>query len=148
VQQIATPAELYEHPRNRFVADFIGKVNLFDASVLSQRDKTLTCTAKGLGQLAIDTDKSAGGTVTIAVRPEKLKISKARPSGRGAICVNGKVRDVAYFGDTSQVVLSIPDGIDLEISVQNDSRTGGAGVERGQTVWAAFNTDDALVLTE
>ncbi len=148
VQQIATPAELYEHPRNRFVADFIGKVNLFDASVLSQKSRTLTCTAKGLGKLAIDTDKSAGSAVTIAVRPEKLKISKAKPAGKDAICVSGKVRDVAYFGDTSQVVLTIPDGIDLEISVQNDSRTGGAGVERGQTVWAAFNPDDALVLTE
>jgi spermidine/putrescine ABC transporter ATP-binding subunit len=148
IQQIATPAELYEHPRNRFVADFIGKVNLFDASVLGQKGKTLTCEAKGLGKLAINSEKGAGSRVTIAVRPEKLKISKAKPPAKKAVSISGQVRDVAYFGDTSQIVISIPDNMDVEISVQNDSRTGGAGVERGQTVWASFNPDDALVLTE
>jgi spermidine/putrescine ABC transporter ATP-binding subunit len=148
VQQIATPSELYEQPRNRFVADFIGKVNLLDASVLSQKSGMLTCNAKGVGKMAIGTDKSAGVSVTIAVRPEKLKLSKAKPVGKDMVGVSGKVRDVAYFGDTSQVIVSIPDGLDLEVSVQNDSRTGGSGFERGQAIWASFNPDDALVLTE
>ena len=82
VQQIATPSELYEQPATRFVADFIGKVNLIDAKVLSQSGKSISCDAKGLGKLNFDTDKTCGDNVAIAVRPEKLKISKAEPKAR------------------------------------------------------------------
>ena len=58
VQQIATPSELYEQPATRFVADFIGKVNLIDAKVLGKSGKSISSDAKGLGKLSFDTDKS------------------------------------------------------------------------------------------
>lgn len=148
VQQIATPSELYEQPATRFVADFIGKVNLIDAKVLSRSGKSISCEAKGLGKLTFDTDKTCGDTVAVAVRPEKLKISKAEPKAAGLIKVAGKVRDVAYYGDTSHIVVSIKGGPDLQVNVQNDSRTGGSGVERGQAIWVSWMPDDSLVLTE
>ena len=112
VQQIAAPSELYEQPATRFVADFIGKVNLIDAKVLSKTAKAITCEAKGLGKLNFNTDKACGDTVAIAVRPEKLKISKTEPKAAGLIKVSGKVRDVAYYGDTSHIVVSIKGGHD------------------------------------
>ncbi|MEQ1524912.1 MAG: ATP-binding cassette domain-containing protein, partial [Aestuariivirga sp.] len=105
VQQIATPSELYEQPATRFVADFIGKVNLIDAKVLSRTGKSISCEAKGLGKLKFDTDKTCGDKVAIAVRPEKLKISKAEPKAASLIKVQGNVRDVAYYGDTSHIVV-------------------------------------------
>jgi spermidine/putrescine ABC transporter ATP-binding subunit len=74
VKQLATPSELYEKPSNRFVADFIGKVNMFDAKVLSQKGRALACEAKGIGRVEIPTDKSCSGNVTIAVRPEKVEL--------------------------------------------------------------------------
>ena len=148
VQQIATPVELYEQPATRFVADFIGKVNLIDAKVLSRSGKSISCEAKGLGKLNFNTDKTCGETVAVAVRPEKLKISKTEPKAAGLIKVSGKVRDVAYYGDTSHVVVSIKGGPDLQVNVQNDTRTGGSGVERGQAIWVSWMPDDSLVLTE
>ena len=148
VQQIATPAELYEHPASRFVADFIGKVNLIDARVLDQKAKTLTCDVKGLGQVELPADKAMGGNVAIAVRPEKLKISPAEPAGASLIKVEGKVRDVAYYGDTSHVVVAVKEGLDLAVNVQNERRAGGAGVERGQKVWVHWSPEDTLVLAE
>ncbi|MGE3832879.1 MAG: ABC transporter ATP-binding protein, partial [Parvibaculaceae bacterium] len=148
VQQIATPAELYEHPASRFVADFIGKVNLIDARVLDQKAKRLTCDVKGLGQVELPSDTEMGGNVAIAVRPEKLKISSAEPAGARIIKVEGKVRDVAYYGDTSHVVVAVKDGLDLAINVQNEKRAGGAGVERGQKVWVHWSPEDTLVLAE
>ena len=148
VAQIATPAELYEHPSNKFVADFIGKVNLLDASILKQKGKTISCNTQGLGKFDIDTDKTCGATATIAIRPEKLKLSTAEPKGAGLVKVKAKVRDVAYYGDTSHVIADTDSGKELEINVQNDSRTGGSGVERGQKLWVHFNPHDALVLTE
>ncbi len=146
VQQVATPAELYEHPRNRFVADFIGKVNLIDAKVLGQQGATIACEAKGLGRVELPSDRQVGGGVSIAVRPEKLKIATAEPTA--AIKVQGKVRDVAYYGDTSHVLIEARDGLGLSVNVQNDSRVGGAGVERGQNVWVHWAPEDSIVLTE
>ena len=147
VQQIATPAELYEQPRSRFVADFIGKVNLIDAKVLGQKGKAITCEAKGLGKVEIASDKTVGGSFAIAVRPEKLKITTTEPMS-SAIRLQGKVRDVAYYGDTSHVLIEGKDGLDLSVNVQNDTRTGGAGVERGQSVWVHWASEDSIVLTE
>jgi spermidine/putrescine ABC transporter ATP-binding subunit len=148
VQQIATPSELYEQPATRFVADFIGKVNLIDAKVLSKSSNSIACEAKGLGKLNFNTDKTCGDTVAIAVRPEKLKISRTEPQSAGLIKVSGNVRDVAYYGDTSHIVVSIKGGHDLQVNVQNDTRTGGSGVERGQAIWVSWMPDDSLVLTE
>ena len=135
-------------PPTRFVADFIGKVNLIDAKVLSHSGKSITCEAKGLGQMKFNTDKTCGDKVAVAVRPEKLKISTTEPKAAGLIKVSGKVRDVAYYGDTSHVVVSIKGGPDLQVNVQNNTRTGGSGVERGQAIWVSWTPDDSLVLTE
>ena len=148
VQQIATPSELYEQPATRFVADFIGKVNLIDAKVLNKTTKTITCEAKGLGKMTIATDKACGAKVAIAVRPEKLKLSKVKPTGAKLMAIEGNVRDVAYYGDTSHVVVSAADGLELQVNVQNDTRTGGSGVERGQKIWVSWTPDDSIVLTE
>ena len=147
VQQIATPAELYEHPKSRFVADFIGKVNLIDAKVLSQKGKAIICEAKGLGRVEVSSDKQVGGGVAIAVRPEKLRITKTEPKS-AAIRLQGTVRDVAYFGDTSHVLIEGKDGLDLSVNVQNETRSGGAGVERGQSVWVHWAPEDSIILTE
>ncbi|MBG1232068.1 ABC transporter ATP-binding protein [Aestuariivirga litoralis] len=147
VAQIATPAELYEHPQNRFVADFIGKVNLLDAKVLKQKGKIITCDTETLGKFDMGTDKAAGMSATIAIRPEKLKLVTKEAKGGKFVTAKAIVRDVAYYGDTSHIILDVGKK-ELEVNVQNDSRTGGAGVERGQKLWVQFNPDDALVLTE
>ncbi len=148
VQQIATPSELYEHPRTRFVADFIGKVNLLEAAVKGKKAKSLSLEAKGIGKFDMNFDKAAGSAVTIALRPEKLSLTKEKPTAKGEIAMSGVVKDVAYYGDTSQVIVTLADHTDLEVSVQNDSRLGGSGVKTGQKIWASFNPDDAIVLTE
>ena len=62
--------------------------------------------------------------------------------------MSGVVKDVAYYGDTSQVIVTVADSTDIEVSVQNDSRLGGSGVKAGQKIWASFNPGDAIVLTE
>jgi spermidine/putrescine ABC transporter ATP-binding subunit len=148
VRQIATPSELYEHPSSRFVADFIGKVNLIEAQVISNVANALVGEVKGLGRIQLPTASPAAGKIAIAVRPEKLKIGATEPLAANVIKARGKVRDVAYYGDTSHVVVAIENGPDLSVNVQNESRLGGAGVERGQDVWIHWSPNDSLVLTE
>ncbi|TMJ39977.1 MAG: ABC transporter ATP-binding protein [Alphaproteobacteria bacterium] len=148
VQQIATPSELYEQPTSRFIADFIGKVNLINATVVSSTPKKLVCDARGLGRIELPHDGRAAGDIAIAVRPEKLKITDTQPKAAKKISTEGKVRDVAYYGDTSHVVVRCKDDLELSVNVQNDSRVGGSGVERGQKVWIHWAPEDTLVLTE
>jgi spermidine/putrescine ABC transporter ATP-binding subunit len=148
VQQLATPSELYEKPANRFVADFIGKVNMFEASVLSQKGRALACDAKGIGKVSIPTDKTCSGKVTIAVRPEKVEIALKKPTEKGAIIAESKVTDVAYYGDWSEVVTELADGSQVSINVQNDRREAGANAKRGDKVWVYWQPEDSLILTE
>jgi ABC-type Fe3+/spermidine/putrescine transport system ATPase subunit len=148
VSQIAGPAELYEHPANRFVADFIGKVNLIEARVKGERNGNLILSAKALGEVEVPSDKPAKEGVTLAVRPEKLKLASSEPHGDDLIALPGKVRDVAYYGDTSHVIVTGRDGLELSINVQNDSRAGGTGVKQGQDIWVSWLPRDTLVLTE
>ena len=146
VQQVATPAELYEHPKTRFVADFIGKVNLIEARVHRQIGRKVDCELKGVGRMELSSDSMVGAQVAVAVRPEKLKIALSEPTA--AIRVQGKERDVAYYGDTIHVVIEAADGLDLSVNVQNETRLGGSGVERGQSVWVHWAPEDSIVLTE
>jgi spermidine/putrescine ABC transporter ATP-binding subunit len=148
VSQIAGPAELYEHPASRFVADFIGKVNLIEAKVKASTNGHLLVDAKIIGDVEIPYDKTAAGGVTLAVRPEKLKLAAKQPKGKDLITLKAKVRDVAYYGDTSHVIVIGKDGFELSINVQNDSRAGGSGVKQGQDIWVSWLPRDTLVLTE
>ncbi len=148
IRQVATPAELYEQPATRFVADFIGKVNLFDASVVSQKGRAVICNAKGLGKMQLSTDKACGKNVTIAVRPEKLKLARTAPKADGLVKTEATVRDVAYYGDWSEVVADMSNGTPLSVNVQNDKRDGKMGVKRGDKVWITWQPSDSLVLTE
>ncbi|MCB1380442.1 MAG: ABC transporter ATP-binding protein [Alphaproteobacteria bacterium] len=148
VQQIATPIELYEHPRNRFVADFIGKVNLIDAMVTGHKGNELSVDAKGLGRIAVPFDRQAQGAISIAVRPEKIKVNASEPKAAKLIKMEGKVRDVAYYGDTSHVVVEGAGDMQLAVTVQNESRGGEGSLARGQPVWVSFEPADSIVLTE
>jgi spermidine/putrescine ABC transporter ATP-binding subunit len=148
VCQIASPVELYEQPASRFVADFIGKVNLIDAAVVGGANGSLTCEAAGLGQVKLrHQGAAASGHVAIAVRPEKLNLSAAEPRSARLIRTRGTVHDIAYYGDTSNVFVTTASGIELMVSVTNERRSG-LGVSRGQELWVSWRPEDALVLTE
>ncbi len=148
VQQIAAPSELYEHPANTFVAGFIGKVNLIAAKALSSGNGNVLCEVAGLGRMELRHDGACAGRISIAVRPEKLKITPAEPPAPGLIKIAGKVRDVAYYGDASHLVIACAEGLELSVNIQNESRAGRAGVGRGQSVWVHWLPQDTLVLTE
>ncbi|MDX1718035.1 MAG: ABC transporter ATP-binding protein, partial [Anderseniella sp.] len=81
VRQIATPEGLYENPNSRFVADFIGKVNLFDGKVTGGGGKSVNIEVAGLGKISLPFDGPASGNLSLAVRPEKIRLSKTKPSG-------------------------------------------------------------------
>lgn len=146
VSQIATPEELYEMPTTRFVADFIGKVNLFDGTVAGKRGKQLSIDVEGIGSVKVDHDGDAQGQVALAIRPEKLKLSPKKPTGAGTK-IQGRVVNLAYYGNTSHVFLETDSGIALTANVQNDSRDVSEAIDVGDKTWITWRDADALVLT-
>jgi spermidine/putrescine ABC transporter ATP-binding subunit len=147
VRQVASPQELYERPASRFVADFIGKVNLIDGEVIGLSGNAVLCQAEGLGEIALPADAPVSGRIAVAVRPEKLKLSAAEPSDPRLIKSPGRVRDVAYYGDTSNVFVETPAARELSVNVQNERRSPTI-YRRGDAVWVSWSPEDTLILTE
>jgi putrescine transport system ATP-binding protein len=122
VQQVGSPEEVYEHPTNRFVADFIGNVNLFEGRLsIDENDRCAAVT--GIGEIHVG--HGVTGTlnmpVGIAVRPEKIEISKQRPDV-GVNVFTGKVKEIAYFGSYNTYIVVASDGSRVKITEANTSR--------------------------
>ncbi len=147
VRQIAAPAELYEDPKSRFVADFIGKVNLLDGRVGGVDGNRVLVDVAGLDRIAVPFAGEAKGDVALAVRPEKMRLSPAQ-SGNGAIELRGTVVDVTYYGNESHVFLKTDAGIDLFATVQNEARLTAPAASVGDALWVSWAAGDTLILTE
>lgn len=123
VLQVGTPREIYEHPNCRFVADFIGNVNLFEGELT--RDEVDQCevrTPQGLVHVGYGISGAPGMAVAVAVRPEKIHIAKTRPEEVSTNLFSGKVREIAYFGSYNTFIVEMADGRTVKITETNTSR--------------------------
>ena len=145
VAQVATPAELYENPASRFVADFIGQVNLFEGKVAAQDAAEVTVAIDKLGEIRVPQTGVTAREVAVMVRPEKLVLSRNEPVGR-AIALNGTVRDIAYFGDFSHVFVTLPSGLEITADIRNEARLAEASLRVGEGVWISWRPEDSLIL--
>ena len=123
VLQVGSPEEIYEHPANRFVADFIGNVNLFEGR-LSVDEPDRCAVATGIGEIQVG--HGVSGTlnmpVAIAVRPEKIEIAKVLPAEAGPNVFKGRVKEIAYFGSYNTYIVQVADGQKVKITEANTSR--------------------------
>lgn len=102
VQQIGSPRKLYLRPLTRFVASFLGESNFFSGRFVSREgDRLRVQTAAGVLQVACEADLGAGGSVTFAVRPERIRVSMEAPVGPNT--VKGRVIDLKFLGDLVHV---------------------------------------------
>jgi spermidine/putrescine transport system ATP-binding protein len=134
IEQLGSPAELYERPRTRFVAGFLGVSNLLRGTVAGDDVVRL---ADGT-EVRVPLDGRAG-EVAVGIRPEKLRLD-----GDGVNRVPGTVAETAYFGVATQAVVETSLG-SLTVFVQNDS-TAGSRLERGTGVTLAWDPEAAFVV--
>jgi ABC-type Fe3+/spermidine/putrescine transport system ATPase subunit len=146
VRQIAPPSELYEYPASRFVADFIGKMNLFEGQVASSREGVLEVKIAGLGNLEVPHAGDASGEIGIAIRPEKLRVTPEQPA-QPCICFAAVLDTVAYHGGESHMFFTTDSGAQLTATVQNDTRTK-ASPKNGERLWVSWIPGDTLILAE
>jgi len=144
VRQVATPSELYEAPNCRFVADFIGQINMFDGQATPKDGNRTEIITEKLGTVILD-NQTQSGPVTIAVRPEKVGVSHEKPAA-DRLAVRGTVTDVAYYGSYSNVFVDIGEATPLVADVTNASRTSAPAFARGEELWCSWDRTDTLLL--
>jgi spermidine/putrescine ABC transporter ATP-binding subunit len=151
VRQVAAPAELYEHPSCRFVAEFIGRINLFEgrpAGLINEAEgRRLIVESAALGRVSVPMNGAAadGATLALGVRPEKLRLDRAEPEA-GRIRLIGRVAEIAYFGETSQIMLDLAGGGTVSAALSNASRVARAPALVGDELWVSWDPVDTLVL--
>ncbi len=148
-EQVGTPKEVYEYPNSRFVADFIGTINMFDAVVESSGDGRLLAHSPDAGRLLTafcDEPLPAGSGVCIAVRPEKIFISKGEPEGLEDMRLKGVVYDLGYFGNLSLYRIRLESGKIIQVSAQNRRRSAERFLEWDDEVYVSWQAQSAVVL--
>ncbi|UOF17227.1 ABC transporter ATP-binding protein [Lysobacter capsici] len=149
IVQVSTPAVLYEYPSTRFVAEFIGGINLLDGRVLGHDENNLRiqCDEVGGELLARHPDPLPEGTaVGIAVRPEKIDVHETRPEGMDNVVV-GKVRDIAYLGDVSIYHVQTQAGAIVRVQETHVARSSQPHYDWDDTLWLSWDAASAVVLT-
>ncbi len=153
LEQVGTPGEVYEYPRNRFVADFVGTINIFEVTVRGQVDGgfAVACADTGSELVARPPEGmrlAAGQQCWIAVRPEKIFIDKESGPAPGRNRLKGVVEDLGYLGNLSIYRVRLPGGRVLQVSGQNRVRTARRTVDWDDEVALSWDIDSAVVLSE
>ncbi|MBB3656303.1 putrescine transport system ATP-binding protein [Rhizobium sp. BK650] len=150
VVQVATPAEIYEAPNCRFVADFIGDVNIFDGKV--------TTAANGAVEIAVDsgftvrtasTDAPAiGAALGFAIRPEKLRVTRTAPANASINAAKGELWDIGYLGDMTVFHVRLSNGNVVKASSLNAQRSVDDPFTYDQEVWVSFDENGGVLLKD
>ena len=149
VVQVGTPAEIYEFPRSRFVADFVGTTNLFEGTVSACDPGLITvwCAEIG-GELVVD-DRghfSVGQRVWVALRPEKVRLGKQPVSAARVNQLRGTVWELGYLGNHSIYQIKTATGKLVTVFAQNERRTSEAAIDWSDEVFVSWGADAAVLL--
>jgi len=149
VVQVGTPAEIYEFPCSRFVADFVGTTNLFEGTVSACEPGliTVSCTETG-SELLVDDAKqfAVGQRVWVALRPEKVRLAKQPAAGARINQLRGTVWELGYLGNRSTYRIRTVSGKLVTVFAQNERRTSEAAIDWSDEVFVSWSADAAVVL--
>jgi putrescine transport system ATP-binding protein len=159
--QVGAPAEIYEAPASRFVADFIGNVNLMDGKVAEAGvDHAIVDCGDVRHRIGHGVDAAVGAAVTVALRPEKIRITRITrvndagdvgdadaDSAGGVNLARGVVKDMAYFGSFTVYHLRLETGRVIKISQSNTEREAGAALTWNDAATVTWSDTAQVVLT-
>jgi putrescine transport system ATP-binding protein len=146
--QVGPPGEIYETPTSRFVADFIGNVNLMDGTlVVDEPDHVVIDSADCRHWVGHGISGSEGMALTVALRPEKIHVSRHAPSEEFNR-VQGTIKEMSYFGSFTVYHIALASGAVLKASQANTQRHREHELTWGDTVWAHWSRTAHIVLTQ
>ena len=147
--QVGTPSEIYEFPQNRFVADFIGTTNLFEGTVSGSEPGHLIVRSAEAGcDLIVDElgRFGSGQRVWVALRPEKIRLSKEPIAGNRFNQVKGTVWELGYLGNRSTYRIKTQTGKLVTVFAQNDRRTSEWSIDWSDEVYMSWTANCAVLL--
>jgi len=150
IAQVGTPHEIYEFPGTRFVADFIGNVNLFEGRLLEDEpDHVLIESPELGGSIYVGHGISAapGAQVWAAVRPEKLQITRAKPDSPHNMAP-GVIKEIAYLGDMSVLLVKLDSGKTVRITLPNTYRHADDRLTWEERVFVSWHESSCVVVTQ
>jgi putrescine transport system ATP-binding protein len=155
LEQVATPRELYEAPLSRWIAEFVGDVNLFDGQLETRELRRLTIATRDAGHI-VATEPRQGVTktiVSVAIRPEKVKLSRRGPASdadheHSLNRLEGVVCDVSYLGGLTIYKVKLDSGAIIRSAMANTTRIDVDAYSLSQRVVAWFTPDDCVVLEQ
>ena len=150
IEQLGAPREVYERPATRFVAGFIGTSNLISRRVESMDGSTAILAATGEGESIVVPDAArvgarTGQSLDLTVRPEKISLTTGPTPGLCAL--RGTVAEVVYLGTATQYGVTIADGTELLVFLQNSADSHDIA-ERGAQVWLSWRPEHSLALQD
>jgi putrescine transport system ATP-binding protein len=155
LEQVATPRELYETPASRWIAEFIGDINVFDGQIEAREHHRLTVSTRDAGVWAVTEPRQSPGkaAVSVAIRPEKLKLSRRGPvsdadHARSINRLEGVVTDISYLGGLTTYHVKLDSGATVRASMANTTRVDTDAYGLGQRVVAWFTPDDCMVMEQ
>jgi putrescine transport system ATP-binding protein len=149
IVQVGTPYEIYEFPNNRFVAEFIGNVNIFEGVLVEDEPAYVVIESRELGgRIYVGHGVSAApeATVWAAIRPEKMVLTREEPSGEYNKAA-GVVKEIAYMGDLSVYLVKLQSGKTVRITRPNTTRHEEGRITWDEHVWVSWEPESAVVVT-
>jgi putrescine transport system ATP-binding protein len=149
VIQVGTPAEIYEFPQSRFVADFVGTTNLFEGTVCACEPGmiTVSCAETGCDLLVDDVGRfTPGQRVWVALRPEKIRLSKQPQPTTRVNQLKGMVWELGYLGNRSTYQIKTASGKVVTVFAQNERRTSEWSIDWSDEVYVSWTADAAVLL--
>ena len=145
--QVGTPVDVYEQPSSRWVAGFVGDVNLIEANVTAVYPSFVTL-ERGAMRLRAAGQAAAPGPAALALRPEKIRIGHAVPANEAENGAAGIITDIGYLGTLSVYKVRLDDGLVLKAAVMNEQHDAARAIHVNDRVWLSWTPDAGVVLTD
>ena len=147
IVQAGTPVEIYERPNSRWVAGFVGDVNLIEGRV-TEIYPSFVSFESGALRLRLPHADVAPGAAAVALRPEKIRIGHAVPEGDVENGAAGTVTDIGYLGTLSIYKVRLDNGLVLKAAVVNAQRDAAGAIHVNDRVWLSWAPEAGVVLAE
>ena len=151
IRQIGAPHDIYEYPQSRYVAEFIGSMNIIEGVVAEQTDDYVDIDSPELEDVQLRVTDSPilpiGTLVAVGIRPEKVKISLQAPKKTDVNCVKGVVKEIAYLGDMSIYYVEVPSGDIMQSALPNLLRLSERDVKWDDEVYLTWSADNSIILS-
>jgi putrescine transport system ATP-binding protein len=149
ILQVGGPTEIYEYPNSKYVANFIGSVNLFDGIIMEEQSDHVIVKSQSMEKNLYITHSASvpvGAQISVAIRPEKVMLTTIPPKGEYN-WTKGVVEDIVYLGDVSIYHVLLPSGIKVLATVVNLVRAAERPIQWEDEVFLYWKPENGIILT-